>query len=223
MGWSKIDPTDDALLINFPGKCRANWEAIEALLESALQITNAKVAAGAGIVDTKLAQIVTPGKVSGAAIVSLSNIPAGAGQVPLANLQNVPASGFVMGDLIVSTVTTARTGWTNVSATYANKFMRISATPLSAGGADTFSLTLAEANLPGHTHAAGTLIGPAHTHTIRGAINDAGSGYYNLFLSQTGAGSGTTFITYSCGGVAVTDSTRSIGSGKEKKIKTVQA
>ena len=57
------------------------------------------------------------------------------------------------GDWIQSSVTTARTGWTNVSATYSNKFMRINATPLTTGGADT------------HTHGAGSYAGPSHTHT----------------------------------------------------------
>src|SRR3990167_2016050 len=48
------------------------------------------------------------------------------------------------GDWMISSVTTARTGWTNVSATYSDKFMRINATPLTTGGTDT------------HTHAGGS-------------------------------------------------------------------
>jgi hypothetical protein len=51
------------------------------------------------------------------------------------------------GDWLHSSVTTARTGWTNVSATYSDKFIRINATPLTTGGANT------------HTHAAGSLAG----------------------------------------------------------------
>lgn len=50
------------------------------------EIVNADIAAGAAIVDTKLAQITTAGKVSGAALTSLSSIPAGAGIIPAANL-----------------------------------------------------------------------------------------------------------------------------------------
>ena len=61
----------------------------------------------------------------------------------------VPTGPFKSGDWILSTVATARAGWTNVSATYSNKFMRINATPLSTGGADT------------HTHT-----GPSHTHDV---------------------------------------------------------
>lgn len=50
------------------------------------EIVNADISASAGIVDTKLAQIATAGKVSGAALTSLANIPAGAGVIPNANL-----------------------------------------------------------------------------------------------------------------------------------------
>ena len=68
----------------------------------------------------------------------------------------IDSADFITGDWIISSVTTARSGWTDVSATYANKFMRINATPLTTGGADTF--TLAEANLPSHTHGVGTFV-----------------------------------------------------------------
>jgi hypothetical protein len=50
------------------------------------EIVNADISASAGIVDTKLATISTAGKVSGAALTSLSSIPAGAGIIPAANL-----------------------------------------------------------------------------------------------------------------------------------------
>lgn len=49
-------------------------------------IVNADINAAAAIADTKLAQITTAGKVSGAALTSLASIPAGAGVIPAANL-----------------------------------------------------------------------------------------------------------------------------------------
>ena len=58
-------------------------------LDLALGIVNADVSASAAIVDTKLAQIATASKVSGAALTSLASIPAGAGVIPAVNL---PAS-----------------------------------------------------------------------------------------------------------------------------------
>jgi hypothetical protein len=74
-------------------------------------------------------------------------------------------AALVQGDWIISTVNTARAGWTDVSATYANKFMRISATPLTLGGADTHSHTIAANNLPVHTHAQGGAADSAGAHT----------------------------------------------------------
>ncbi len=54
---------------------------------------------------------------------------------------------FRSGDFMTSKNTSAPSGWTDVSSTYEDKFMRItSGTPLTAGGADT------------HTHAAGSYL-----------------------------------------------------------------
>jgi len=49
-------------------------------------ITDVNISASASISDTKLGQITTAGKVSGAAITSLTSIPSGAGVIPVANL-----------------------------------------------------------------------------------------------------------------------------------------
>ena len=86
MAWDKTKPANDELLSNTPALLRANWQALEDMTDAALLITNAKVAAAAGIVDTKLATISTAGKVSGAALTSLTSVPAGAGKVPVANI-----------------------------------------------------------------------------------------------------------------------------------------
>lgn len=48
-------------------------------------IDNTNIASNAAIVDTKLAQITTAGKVSGAALVSLGSIPSGSGIIPVVN------------------------------------------------------------------------------------------------------------------------------------------
>jgi len=49
-------------------------------------IDNDNIKASAGIVDTKLAQITTTGKVSGASITLMTSLPSGAGVLPIANL-----------------------------------------------------------------------------------------------------------------------------------------
>jgi len=85
MAFSATIPTNDELLTNFPALCRANWDGIVLGTDANLLITNAKIAAGAGIVDTKLAQITTATKVHGTSITGLASLPAGAGVVPDAN------------------------------------------------------------------------------------------------------------------------------------------
>jgi len=86
MSFNATLPNDDSLLINTPGYLRANWAAIALGTDPDLLITNAKVSPTAAIVDTKLAQITTAGKVAGSALTTLSGIPAGAGNIPLANI-----------------------------------------------------------------------------------------------------------------------------------------
>jgi len=49
-------------------------------------IENANIKSNAAIADTKLAQIATAGKVSGAALTSLNSIPSGGGTIPIANI-----------------------------------------------------------------------------------------------------------------------------------------
>jgi hypothetical protein len=83
--WDASKPADNEKLKDTPALIRANWSAIATGTDSALQITNAKVSATAGIVDTKLDTISTAGKVSGTAITGLASLPAGAGAVPILN------------------------------------------------------------------------------------------------------------------------------------------
>lgn len=78
------------------------------------------------------------------------------------------ANGLEVGrtaDMLLSAHASAPDGYTDVSSTYANKFIRISATALSAGGADT------------HTHGAGSYTVPAHDHGgATGGVSFGGGG-----------------------------------------------
>jgi len=85
------------------------------------------------------------------------------------------------GDWLASSVTTARAGWTNVSATYSNKFIRINATPLTTGGADTHTTpahTLTTAEIPAHTH----------TYYTSGASGVGTTAYAGQSASYAGGG-----------------------------------
>ena len=108
---------------------------------------------------------------------------------------------FQVGDWIISSVTTARTGWTNVSATYSNKFMRVNATPLGTGGSDTDSITLTTTELPTHSHGTtGFTIAEEDEHThgidsyggsgLTNKVNAGSAGFTNA--KTTGAGSAHT-------------------------------
>lgn len=71
------------------------------------------------------------------------------------NLNAATADGFAFrsGDLIMSSNVITPTGWTDVSSTYNDKFIRISSgTALTTGGTDT------------HAHTAGSFVGPNHRH-----------------------------------------------------------
>jgi hypothetical protein len=71
------------------------------------EIVNADINSSAGIVDTKLAQIATASKVSGAALTALSSIPSGAGAIPSANLTAIYADARVKVGSFTRDLTTA--------------------------------------------------------------------------------------------------------------------
>lgn len=75
---------------------------------SVSNIVNADIDAAAAIADTKLAQITTASKVSGAAITSLTSVPSDAGVLPGANI-GVGQVEFIMGNG-VSAITTGIQG-----------------------------------------------------------------------------------------------------------------
>ncbi len=96
------------------------------------------------------------------------------------------------GDLLLSSSGTTPDGWTDVSATYEGKFIKISATALSSGTAsatgtsDSHTLTTAEM--------------PAHTHTISNKMENLNSGGAGPNLANAGAFSVTTDSTGGGGG-----------------------
>lgn len=71
----------------------SNFDTLYNLVNGSLDSTN--LASNAAIADTQLGQITTAGKVSGAALTSLSSIPSGAGIIPSANLP--AATGGTLG------------------------------------------------------------------------------------------------------------------------------
>uniref|UniRef100_A0A6M3IUX4 Uncharacterized protein n=1 Tax=viral metagenome TaxID=1070528 RepID=A0A6M3IUX4_9ZZZZ len=190
-------------------------------------IVNGDLSGTLALPDSKIAQITTASKVSGTSLTGLASIPSGAGKVPAANL-NLTGGSFALpsGAVFFLATGSCPTGSTDVSATYANKFLRINATAGSTGGSDTYSLSIAEANLPSHSHAAGTLTGGAHTHTLStdwGQGQPYGETPHDAWNRPNALETPTTLNSGSGGAVAVTGSTGAIGSGTAKSIDTVPA
>lgn len=141
-------------------------------------ITNANVAAGASITDTKLAQITTAAKVSGASLTVLGNVPTGAGRVPSLN------AGMPIGAMVAWGKATAPTGWLLCQGqavsrtTYSVLFDEIGTTFGTGDGSTTFNVPpqgryyFATASSGTGSTLGGTFgaidhahTGPSHTHT----------------------------------------------------------
>lgn len=176
MAWDPLLPTDNGLLINAPGQIRDNWVAIALGTDAALLIADAKVASNAAIQESKLLFSGSGhGHTGGVGGKQIDLAAAVTGILPVVHGGTGGSTEFFKsGDWIISTVTTARSGWVNVSATYANKFIRINATPLTQGGADTHGHTNGTLAAPDHTHNAGSYLGAAHVHQWYHFINDIG-------------------------------------------------
>ena len=67
-------------------------DLIDTATATTTDITNSDIVAGAAIADSKLAQITTAGKVSGAALTSLTSIPSGAAKITLDDSSNSSVS-----------------------------------------------------------------------------------------------------------------------------------
>ena len=147
-----------------------------------------------------------------------------------------PPTGFPAGGIIIwsGAIANIPTGWllcngANGTPDLRDKFVIGAGTTYAVaatGGAATKSISIAEANLPSHTHSAGTLTGGAHTHALEKQTGGGttGNAYYATATTpyhakDNRAYEGLTYTTdvslraASAGAVAVTDSTGAIGSG----------
>lgn len=110
------------------------------------------------------------------------------------------STGFISGDLLLTANTGAKSGWTDVSTTYANQFLRVSATALATGGADA------------HTHT-----GPSHTHTVS-ITTGTGSTVQPDVYGGGGAQCSLNTHTHSVSGNTGADGTGVTGSGANVPI-----
>ncbi len=164
-------------------------------------IDDTNLAASANISDTKLAQITTAGKVSGAALTSLSSIPVGAGQIPAANLTNIMPSGGII--LWSGTISTIPSGWylcngSNGTPDLRNRFIVCADADDSGVAKSTVTgsaLQTSDGQLIAHTHgqqangddgtvagnySAGTNAGPSTTRSTGVTTLSTGTGTKNV-------------------------------------------
>lgn len=83
--------TNNAMADNAVGNAEMLDNAVGSAEVTNDSLVNADINSAAAIADTKLGTIATAGKVSGAALTLLPNIPAGAGVIPAANLPGISA------------------------------------------------------------------------------------------------------------------------------------
>lgn len=114
----------------------------------------------------------------------------------------ISSNGFEVGksgDLLLTSASSTPDGWTDVTATYSDKFIRINATALSTGGADTHthggttgSHTLTSDEIPAHTHTFNTRYSDDGGNTYGNMRTVAGTAQETPASSSTGGGSGHT-------------------------------
>ena len=158
--------------------------------------------------------------VDGSKLTGLASVPSGAGVIPSANIASslaTIATIYPVGSLYISTLSTNPGTLLGVGTWTAFGAGRVL---VGRNGSDTDfdvaeetggdkTVSIAETNLPAHSHPAGTLTGGAHTHTVTG--RDSGSEKTAFYMASSGS---TYSITSGSGGaVAVTGATGNTGSG----------
>lgn len=161
-------------------------------------IDTSNLSSTAGIVDTQLAQISTGGKVSGAALTSLTSVPAGAGVIPIANIDTGTTANKIViltaaakvpavdGSLLTGVSPYLKYVWSAASGTATGAPTASSWTkyaPTNATGTE-------ESDVGGYgTIASSVIVLTAGTYLVNAACNFYRSGNGKLRLRNTTGGS----------------------------------
>lgn len=207
--WSKLIPVDHTQVRLAPTKIRDVREDIEERVDGILAgFVNTGATNGlllARLLTVGTANSLTPGTGTAGAydIFSLTTGTTieffgkdNAGNVTqftkAGKLMSLVSGDFRTGDILLSSNTGTPLGWTEITATYDGKFIRIGAgTALDTGGADTHTT-------PSHTLLTAEM--PAHTHPIDESKRGGYAALNEFYTVATGGGSPTTFNSDSTGG-----------------------
>lgn len=141
-------------------------------------ITKDNIAANAAIVDTQLAQILTASKVSGAALTLLPNIPAGAGLVPVANIDTgTTANKIVKLDSSAKLPAVDGSALTNLLPTFGTVITGNLVNNVYTAANDGFITIYGSYNNNGMTI---TIDGSNPPTTTKASFSNSGSGNYTL-------------------------------------------
>lgn len=164
-------------------------------------IENVNIKAGAAIADTKLATISTAGKVSGAALTSLSSIPSGAGTVPLANISglvdaNIAAGATIAGSKLGTLATiSASAGIIPVANLEAFAWTSYGATSTITGFSSVATKNIYYTSIGKVTYVAFEISGTSNTTTFSFTIpvraTATGPTYYRNLIMASDSGSTT--------------------------------
>lgn len=163
----------------------ANKSDFYAIIDNATvhAIENADISDTAAIADTKLAQIATASKVSGAALTSLSSIPSGAGVIPSANLPSTVPSGIIC--MWSGTIATIPSGWNLCDGNNSTPDLR----DRFIVGAKQDDSGVAKTNVTGSLTQSGDGSIPSHTHGSSGlSTNSTGAHSHKSGVSSGSPG-----------------------------------
>ena len=161
---------------------------------TATGIIGTDISSAAAISDVSLAVISTAGKVDGAALNNLANVPSGAGLLPAANV--FPSGGFVsMWSGLVSAIPT---GWHLCDGTNGTPDLRDKFIVCTKAGSDPGAVS-GNAYVMPHTHTI-----PNHQHQINANLTTGGRTFAETVAGGVGL---TSALTTSDGGGGATSST----------------
>lgn len=183
--WDETVPTDATLAINIDDHMRHLYKAVRSRMALEHEFPNSQSATSEGG-EHKFITFQSQGSmptITGTQTMALYATSGPALVFASSGGSQIQLEGFISGDIILSSSTVARVGWTLISTSSDNMYIKLGNVMMTTGGSAT------------HVHTAGSFIGPSHSHTISyqsWATSDVVNLQYNLNVHADGAEHGAT-------------------------------